>query len=741
MGKKNGKKQTKRKTPQRKSTRIRTRTSKGMYHDGMYCEESDDTDTFASNSVIPSAECATPVLDIENPAASQADYKAALCGATPAVLESETPNSSTSVEVIIESPHDDTLVSVAGGTPLGIMRVEKDETNLKRELELAESACSKQFSPEKVVTGDTGDTVTVTVEDKLLDNRDIHQLVDHDVPKVLTSSSCESQADELESLHQLVIKKSQELKIANDRIKQLEDSNSYRKVVTRLEEEMEENKKRKEEIIEMLEKERTEKVKLIGEIEKKNEEKLELLEVLDKKDKDVKILEIEKGKVMAELEEEHKEKHKALFDKEKGEKELEESNSKMQELKVEMRNIRENCEKELEESNSKMEELQVQMKKIQEEVIILKENKTFLLNENTLLKNEAKVMNQNKSPDEEPLKSQSVPLEPNNRQEQLNTAMCKELSSLQKELDKFKRFTFRRLDELSGRGGSSSLSSSSSGDQESESEGAQELQTKRTSPKRRLSKKGKTKQDEPPYVLRYEGNNPTTAALSPDETGRVIPVVPGQQSYSEKVRGSTASPQSRSDFDEEEKAKKIKGIKDRREARESKTLIFSSSITRDITRQQKSFNELCKKSDVRIHEFKGKRASDIVKYMIPHLEDEQPSSVVFVAGGNDLPNRDLSMDEIRKTASCLIEGGLVCRGEHGVNNVYISSVMPRSDSVFQGNRHRLNKMLREMCAEFNFIFIDNNNIVLSTHGHHDGIHLNYDGSNMLRDNLLSVLNS
>ena len=127
-----------------------------MYHDGMYCEESDDTDTFTSGSVIPSVECATPVLDIENPASSQADYKAALCGTTPAVLESETPNSSTNIEVIIESPHDDTLVSVAGGTPLGIMRVEKDETNLKRELKLAESACSKQFSPEKVVTTVTG---------------------------------------------------------------------------------------------------------------------------------------------------------------------------------------------------------------------------------------------------------------------------------------------------------------------------------------------------------------------------------------------------------------------------------------------------------------------------------------------------------------------------------------------------------------------------------------------------------
>ena len=205
------------------------------------------------------------------------------------------------------------------------------------------------------------------------------------------------------------------------------------------------------------------------------------------------------------------------------------------------------------------------------------------------------------------------------------------------------------------------------------------------------------------------------------------------------MRGSTASPES-SDFDEEEKARKIEGIRERRQARESKTIIFSSSITRDVTRQQKVFNEKCSKSNVVFHQFNGKKASDIVKYMIPHLEDEQPSSVVFVAGGNDLPNKDIPIEEIKKIANCLVEGGLRCRGEYGVNDVYISSIMPRSHSEFQGNRHRLNNILREMCQSNNFTFIDNNNIVLSTHGHHDGVHLNYEGSSLLGANLLSVLN-
>ena len=45
-----------------------------------------------------------------------------------------------------------------------------------------------------------------------------------------------------------------------------------------------------------------------------------------------------------------------------------------------------------------------------------------------------------------------------------------------------------------------------------------------------------------------------------------------------------------------------------------------------------------------------------------------------------------------------------------------------------------------MCKEFNFTFIENKNIVLRDHGHHDGVHLNVEGSDMLRGNLLDVLN-
>ena len=468
--------------------------------------------------------------------------------------------------------------------------------------------------------------------------------------------------------------KEQKIKILSDRVKQLEDTHSYRKEVERL-----------QAIVEQ------------GEVESK------ML-----------------GEDFKRLQEVYTE---ALEEKQKMKNELEGR------LQKEV-----NISKELEERNKKIGEMKEELNSIQEKMIILEDNKSYLLDENVQLKNEAKVLKQKVRPDEI---CPSPGKETNEVQEKdINKEMNMELKSLKKELENFKRFTFKKFDELTGRGGSSSSSLSSTSCDDTELLGGEMSEGEREQQQPPQSKKKLS----PAVTLRFEGNGPPTAALSPDEAGHTVPLVPGPETYSQKVRGSTNSPES-SDYDAEEKARKIAGIRSRRQTRESKSLIFSSSITRDITRQHRSFNEKCVKSEVVIHEFKGKRASDIVKYMLPHLEEEQPSTVVFVAGGNDLPNRDISTDEIKKVANCLVEGGLLCRDIYGVNEVCISSIMPRSHSVFQGNRHRLNNILKDMCRERNFTFIDHSNIILSTHGHHDGVHLNSEGSDLLRDNLLNVLNS
>ena len=509
----------------------------------------------------------------------------------------------------------------------------------------------------------------------------------------------QEQGTKIDDFSRKLFQKEQQLKIADDRVKQLENSNNYRKEVTRLE----------------------------GVLEQVETEMRLLKEELTKSKERNNKLQEEKQKLMKEQKASEENNLDRIKELEERERKIIEDFGKNQELVA----------RDLEGKANMLKELSEELKKSQNKISILEENKTFLLNENVTLKNKAKVLNQRKK--EEQNQNDKAPEKVSNEEEEKdNSAIRKELKTLQRELKRFQEFTFNKLDELAGRGSSSSnssLSSTSCDEQESGVETVLQSQKRKTPRQRKQWENAHL-----PQVLRYEANHPVSAELSPDETGRTIRLVPGHQTYSERVRGSTASPQTAHDFDAAEKAKKIESYRARRQARESKTLIFSSSITRDITRQQRAFNERCKKSDVTIHEFKGKKACDIVKYMIPHLEDELPSSVIFVAGGNDLPNHDISTDQIRQVANCLLEGGLKCRNEYGVNNVFISSIMPRENSAFQGNRHCLNKVLRDMCIENGFYFINNNNIVLSTHGHRDGIHLNYEGSDLLCDNLLNVLN-
>ena len=314
-------------------------------------------------------------------------------------------------------------------------------------------------------------------------------------------------------------------------------------------------------------------------------------------------------------------------------------------------------------------------------------------------------------------------------------------------LKNFKDFAFRKFDQLKSRSTSGSSSSGNvvtTEDEETTEENytkpmdpLQKKSTQKTTPPPRRKLWEKTPKVTNPWTLRFEGNDGPADENNPDEAGRTIPIRPGTKTYSGAVRSSSAPPET-TDFTVKEKSQKIENIKRRRQGRESKTLIFSDSITRDI--KKRTFNLECTTTDVIFHEFRGKKAKDIIRYTVPHLEDEQPSSVILAAGGNDLPERDISSNDIRKVADCLLEGGRLCREHYGVANVLISSIMPRTNSHFQGNRHRLNAMLKEMCHANQFTFIDNNNIVLRPHGHPDGVHLNGEGSDLLHVNLLNVLN-
>ena len=176
-----------------------------------------------------------------------------------------------------------------------------------------------------------------------------------------------------------------------------------------------------------------------------------------------------------------------------------------------------------------------------------------------------------------------------------------------------------------------------------------------------------------------------------------------------------------------------------------KTMIFSTSITRDI--KPNEFNERYKGGrTAKFIRFHGGKARHITTYLPVHLREQHPDTVVLAEGGNDLPTEKCDPAAVAEVAGHILEAARVCKN-HNVSNVYVSSVLPRSSPYFQINRRKLNSILKKECEENGFIFIDNDTIVndrtkeiiLREHVCWDGVHLNRAGSDILRDNFLYYL--
>ena len=75
-----------------------------------------------------------------------------------------------------------------------------------------------------------------------------------------------------------------------------------------------------------------------------------------------------------------------------------------------------------------------------------------------------------------------------------------------------------------------------------------------------------------------------------------------------------------------------------------------------------------------------------------------------------------------------------------MKNIFISSVLQRRKHYTRSRCDLLNSILRELCGEYGFVFIDNTNITLN-HLDSDGIHLTQEGSIVLANNYLEHLNS
>ena len=167
-----------------------------------------------------------------------------------------------------------------------------------------------------------------------------------------------------------------------------------------------------------------------------------------------------------------------------------------------------------------------------------------------------------------------------------------------------------------------------------------------------------------------------------------------------------------------------------------KTMIFSTSMTKGIRHQE--FNNYIENGHAIFQRFHGAKARHVKNYIATHLSEQQPDTVILLAGGNDLPTKKDNPIPVEDIASHIIEAGNVC-STYGVKNVLISGVITRRTPYMAKRCRELNNILKGMCQVSNFIFIENSNIYFQ-HLAGDGVHLNEDGNINLANNFLNALN-
>ena len=163
------------------------------------------------------------------------------------------------------------------------------------------------------------------------------------------------------------------------------------------------------------------------------------------------------------------------------------------------------------------------------------------------------------------------------------------------------------------------------------------------------------------------------------------------------------------------------------------TIIGDSGVHRV---QKHRFNNKLNDGRMRKFTLPGYESKMIEHCIDVELQDQNlhPDTVVIHAGSNDLAN--YPKVHPAEVAQNIINIGVKCKN-HGVKNIFISSITPRK--FIHKRRVHTNRILEQLCETNNFTFIDNYNINYNDL-RRDNIHLNDDGLEVLEDNFLYYLN-
>ena len=169
------------------------------------------------------------------------------------------------------------------------------------------------------------------------------------------------------------------------------------------------------------------------------------------------------------------------------------------------------------------------------------------------------------------------------------------------------------------------------------------------------------------------------------------------------------------------------------------TMIISDSITTKINIHNIKNNINSSEELVIFKKFPGHTAEEIACYAPKPLSDLKPDNVVVVAGTNDISKaiyqEGSDVDEYQ-IVNDILEIARSARN-HGAKKIFISSVLPRRGAQYKRIVAEVNDLLYMVCLAEEFVYMDHGGITLA-HISHDGVHPNFWGTTILKFNILST---
>ena len=150
----------------------------------------------------------------------------------------------------------------------------------------------------------------------------------------------------------------------------------------------------------------------------------------------------------------------------------------------------------------------------------------------------------------------------------------------------------------------------------------------------------------------------------------------------------------------------------------------------------KEVNSQLRSSFAKLRSFPGATLKHLKYYIVPSLIDETNDRIILHGGCNDVNNKNSTPD---KTANEIADMAILCR-DYGVNDIFISAMICRRGKFLNGKVKRVNFLLKHICEENGYFFIDNSNIEIRDLWK-DGIHLLESGKTKLAENFTYFLNN